>query len=136
MLTLTPPERRGALVVVILLLVGTAYDRWRAHFAAPLPPLSGTTVMAARGADSLARVPPAPSRAPAARPSAVPLDLNRASAQELDALPGIGPVLAARIVQHRERNGAFRRIEDLAAVRGIGPRAMERLRGSLTVSAP
>jgi competence protein ComEA len=52
---------------------------------------------------------------------------------ELDALPGIGPVLAARIVEHRRAHGPFRRVEELRAVRGVGPRLFERLHGRLRV---
>ena len=55
------------------------------------------------------------------------MDLNRASARELDALPGVGPVLAARIIEHRSRYGAFHAAEDLKAVRGFGPRLFARL---------
>ena len=61
------------------------------------------------------------------------IDLNRASLAELDALPGIGPVLAARIVEHRLRHGPFRAVEELRAVRGIGPRLLARLAPRLTV---
>ncbi|MGR6963015.1 ComEA family DNA-binding protein [Geodermatophilus sp. URMC 61] len=50
-----------------------------------------------------------------------PVDLNAATAADLDALPGIGPVLAQRIVEHRERNGPFRSVEQLDDVPGIGP---------------
>jgi competence protein ComEA len=57
------------------------------------------------------------------------VDLNAASPEELDRLPGIGPVLAGRIVEYRRRHGRFTRIEELLAVRGIGPRLLERLRG-------
>jgi competence protein ComEA len=49
------------------------------------------------------------------------VDLNTATAAELDALPGIGPVLAQRIVDHRGRNGPFRTVEELDDVPGIGP---------------
>jgi competence protein ComEA len=56
-----------------------------------------------------------------------PLDVNRASAQELRLLPRIGPTLAARIVEERERNGPFRSVRDMTRVRGIGPRTVERL---------
>jgi len=55
------------------------------------------------------------------------LDLTTATAAELDALPGIGPVLAGRILAERRRMGGFRRVEDLLAVPGIGPRLFERL---------
>ncbi|RUM87585.1 MAG: hypothetical protein DSZ24_05840 [Thermodesulfatator sp.] len=55
------------------------------------------------------------------------LDPNRASVKELEELPGIGPTLARRIVEYRERHGPFRHPEDLLAVKGIGPRRLERL---------
>lgn len=48
------------------------------------------------------------------------VDLNRASAEELDALKGIGPALAQRIIEHRETNGPFESVEDLREVKGIG----------------
>ena len=49
------------------------------------------------------------------------VDLNTATAADLDALPGIGPVLAQRIVDHREQNGRFTSVEQLDDVPGIGP---------------
>lgn len=55
------------------------------------------------------------------------LDVNRASAEELQLLPRIGPTLAARIVEERERGGPFRSVHDMTRVRGIGPRTIERL---------
>src|SRR5262249_50317318 len=56
------------------------------------------------------------------------LDLNLAHRAELLQLPGVGPSLAERIEGHRREHGPFRRVEDLAAVRGIGPAMLERLR--------
>ncbi|BCA53659.1 conserved exported protein of unknown function [Nitrospira sp. KM1] len=56
------------------------------------------------------------------------LDLNRATAQDLEGLPGIGPVLAGRIIQHREELGSFRSVEDLRTVKGIGKKTLERIR--------
>jgi len=62
-------------------------------------------------------------------PSAPPrLDVNTAPAYELTALPGIGPKTAAAIVEYRDRHGAFERLEDLAKVRGIGSKTVERIR--------
>lgn len=55
------------------------------------------------------------------------LDLNRASAQELESLPGIGPVLAQRIVDHREAHGPFPGTGALRDVPGIGERSFQRL---------
>jgi competence protein ComEA len=65
-----------------------------------------------------------------------PMDLNAATASDLELLPRIGPALAARIVEHRERRGPFRRVGALARVRGIGPRTVRGLRHLVTVEAP
>jgi competence protein ComEA len=57
-----------------------------------------------------------------------PLDLNSATVEQLDALPGVGPVLAARIVAWREAHGGFRSVDDLQQVPGIGPRKFSDLK--------
>lgn len=62
-----------------------------------------------------------------------PLDLNRATVQELTTLPGIGEVLAQRIVDYREAHGPFRSVEELIAVEGIGEGKLEKLRELVTV---
>ncbi len=61
------------------------------------------------------------------------LDLNRATAAELDGLPGIGPVLAQRIVDYRTAHGPFRRTRDLTAVPGIGDAKLGDLGDAVTV---
>ena len=61
------------------------------------------------------------------------VDLNRASAEELQRLPSIGPTRAADIVEYREANGRFEAVEDLLAVSGIGPATLEGLRDLVTV---
>ena len=57
-----------------------------------------------------------------------PVDLNQADQSALEALPGIGPVLAARIIEYRDRRGAFTTIEELADISGISDRMVEDLR--------
>ena len=61
------------------------------------------------------------------------IDLNTASAAALEMLPGIGPTLAQRIVEDRERGGAFASVDDLQRVRGIGPRTVEKIAPMATV---
>jgi competence protein ComEA len=56
------------------------------------------------------------------------VDVNRADWPELIQLPGVGQVLAERLIAERERGGAFRNVDDLERVRGIGPRTLDRLR--------
>jgi competence protein ComEA len=63
----------------------------------------------------------------AARPASA-VDINRAGAQELEALPGVGPATAAAIVAWRQAHGRFRSVTDLLDVRGIGPAKFETLR--------
>jgi competence protein ComEA len=60
------------------------------------------------------------------------VSLNRATREELEKLPGIGPALAARIVEHRERYGPFRRAEHLMMVRGVSERLFRQLRTRVT----
>ena len=68
------------------------------------------------------------------QPPAKPLDLNAATAEQLQQLPGIGPTTAKAIVRFREKSGPFRRVEELLAIRGITKRKLEKLRPYLTVA--
>jgi competence protein ComEA len=149
---LTPAERRGASLVALLLALGAADELWRATHPrmAPAPhglegsanPPAAPSLAPGAEAPGLANRAEDPStsssRGPAGVDSGVSkrtvpaigfvVDLNRASVAELDRLPGIGPVLARRIIDYRARHGRFSRCEELLAVPGIGPRLLERLR--------
>ena len=66
-------------------------------------------------------------------PDVSPLDVNSASAEELAGLPGIGEVLAQRIVDYRTANGPFEAVEDLLSVSGIGEKRLTELEGRITI---
>jgi competence protein ComEA len=62
-----------------------------------------------------------------------PININRATARQLDALDGIGPVIAGRIVQYRKVNGSFLSIEDLQKVSGIGPAKFAQIKSKVRI---
>ena len=82
-------------------------------------------------------VQPAPVAQPvaAASPAKVEskIDINHANAAELQALPGVGPVLAQRMVEWRKVHGRYRTVEDLQEVKGIGKKRLEQMRSFVTV---
>ena len=75
------------------------------------------------------RAPSVPAEAPSD-----PIDLNRATTVELTRLPGIGPALARRIVDTRDADGPFARIDELGRIRGMSARKVEKLRAFLTIA--
>jgi len=96
-------------------------ERSAVNLAAPLA--DGQQVLvAARGA-------PGPAGAVAAGGTAAPVSLSSATVEQLDTLPGIGPVTAQKIVQYRQQHGPFTSVEGLDAIPGIGPARLANLRG-------
>jgi comEA protein len=72
----------------------------------------------------------------AKNPPAHPIDINLASAKELEELPGVGPTTAKAIIQFRTKTGRFHRVEDLLAIRGISETKLEKMRPYITVGPP
>ncbi len=134
--------RAGLVFVLISLLAGTAVREWkRSHetrFSDWIAELEARDGLAReRGGSSAAGgavTPRGPSRVPAPPLTPAPVDLDRATAEELERLPGIGPALAARIVADRRARGPFQSPEALLRVPGIGPRTLERIRPFLARS--
>lgn len=69
-------------------------------------------------------------------PPAHPIDLNTASIEQFEELPGIGPVTAKRIIEFREKSGPFRKVEDLLAIPRITKTKLEKLRPYVRVGPP
>ena len=94
------------------------------NLAAPVS--DGTQVVVPR------RAPPVPEGAvegsPGAASTSGPVHLNTATIEQLDELPGVGPVTAQKIIDYREQHGAFSSVDDLDAIPGIGPARLEQLR--------
>jgi competence protein ComEA len=70
------------------------------------------------------------------KPPAQPININTADSTQLQLVPGIGPSTAEKILQMRKSYGAFKSVNDLTAIRGIGPKRLEKMRKYLTVGKP
>lgn len=146
------------LLLAAIFLVGLGVREWRADFPAvaerlerfdhedpppPIPPAPRSRAAprwaAARVVEATPERVPQPSRArPAAAPVPAPpdprpLDINHASVDEIARLPGVGPSLARRIVEERERLGRFETTDGLRGILGLGPKKLAALREHVTV---
>jgi competence ComEA-like helix-hairpin-helix protein len=70
------------------------------------------------------------------KPPVQPVNINSADSTQLQLVPGIGPSTAEKILQMRKSYGAFKSVNDLMAIRGIGPKRLEKMRKYLTVGKP
>lgn len=68
------------------------------------------------------------------KPPLKPININTANSDELQQVPGIGPVTAEKILQMRKSYGAFKSVDDLLAIKGLGKKRLEKMRKYLTVS--
>lgn len=128
-MTLSTDERR-ALAIIAGLLVAASAARWLERPQPLLEDVAAVDVAALEEASRAGKPEPAEdSKVPA-----VPIDPNTATAAELDRLPGVGPALAARIVEERDR-APFRSLDDLTRVPGIGAALATRLAGRVTLPA-
>jgi len=151
----TAPQLRVLSLLALTLLVGLGVREWRAGFPDAADRLEGFDREESPGpllpeahAPPPGPIPAAhPGSPPAAGPPATapppdpgpvlplePLDVNRADAAQLARLPGVGPGLAQRIVEERERRGRFESPEALRYVLGVGPKKLAAIRRFITVS--
>jgi competence protein ComEA len=94
------------------------------NLAAPIADGEQVVVPGRGAAGVVAASPPAAGSSPSA-----PLDLNTATLEQLEALPGVGPVTAQKILDYRQAHGAFHSVAELEGVPGIGPAHMAQLKG-------
>ena len=95
--------------------------------AAPLA--DGEQVLVPPTVSAEAGVAAAPAGSAAGPRISAPVDLNTATAEQLDALPGVGPVTAQKIVDYRQQHGPYTSVDDLDAISGIGPAKIANLKG-------
>ena len=69
-------------------------------------------------------------------PPSKPIDLNTATSEQLQRLPGVGPVTAQRILDYRKKSGPFQSVDDLLAVKGISTKRLDKIRQYVMVKAP
>jgi competence protein ComEA len=127
---LTRQERLVLIFVVAALAVGAAVKAVRGRRAPAAPRPMEVEFDLAEPKPSL----DAAALAAAAAPEKI--NVNLADAEALCELPGVGPCYARRIVAYREEHGPFEKPEDLAAVRGIGPKTVEKLKPYVTCEPP
>ena len=133
----TRPQLTVLLLVIVTAGIGLGVGHWRrAHpeLTERLERFDRTVAPAKPTVDDLPLAQPARhATPPKSAPPAQPVDVNRASEDELRALPGIGGVLAARIVEARERDGPFASLDDLRRVRGLGRAKLEKLTAAIAL---
>lgn len=135
----TSKERKVILFLSVLFLLGNGFRLYR-RFCAPeddrildlgsLDPADSAEV-----ADLLQSSLELKQRHEAAEEVTFPIDINRADRPQLEALPGIGGVLATRILAYREEHGPFRSLGELTGVKGIGENRLKQLEPYLTIEA-
>jgi competence protein ComEA len=92
---------------------------------------------AGAGADAQEQKTPPPAKPAATVPTpASPVNLNTATAADLEKLPGIGPAMATRILEYRQKNGGFKKVEELMNIQGIGEKSFLKLKALVAIAPP
>ena len=127
----TRQERAVILFLLFALIVGSGIallKKRNSGFAPELIPLSSQRAEVKGKVGESSRV--------SFTPVHKKVNINTASPEELQSLPGIGPSLARRIIEYRSINGRFRRVEEIKKVSGIGERSFQRIKKLIAVGKP
>ena len=120
-------DRKALGVLALLLAAGLFFNFYQKGRQTVTPAFVLSSVELPAGYFSESVLPPAP------KIPEWPLDLNRATARELETLPSVGPAMAARIIAYREKTGGFKKIEELMNVSGIGPKKLAQMKPKLEI---
>ncbi len=129
----TPQETKAVIFLIVILLIGsgvTLYKKYHPDFAPEL------LLKENRNTEKKVLEPAKSSNVPeniSLKITDKKINLNRATLQELDSLPGIGEELGKRILAYRESKGNFSSIEELKKIKGIGQKTFEKLKNLVTI---
>jgi len=128
MINFTPQESRILIFLVTTLLLGSAVSLYRHHRPHVAPELSVSSSEVVSGSRALdVDIEEKNHVTPGKK-----LNINTATSQELQTLPGVGPQLAERIIAYRQAHGPFRSAQHITEVRGIGEKTFLRIRDSIS----
>ncbi|HND47602.1 MAG TPA: ComEA family DNA-binding protein, partial [Anaerolineales bacterium] len=97
-----------------------------------IPFKAGEEPSTSNSSDDTSLVLPGATEASSSGSSQDLININTASVEELDSLPGIGPTIAQRIIDYRDENGPFQTIEDILNVSGVGPSTFDQIKDLIT----
>ncbi len=123
-------DRKALGFLALLLAAGVAYNLHQKGKQTAAPALVLSSVELPAGYFNTVAVKPVPKIPDG------PLDINRATAEELETLPGVGPALAERILDYRQKTGGFKKVEELLKVPGIGPKKLAGIKSKIEAGIP
>ena len=97
--------------------------------------LATLVILGSLSVPSFAQQKEKPAKASAPAPAAASVNLNTATQAQLESLPGVGAATAKRIIEYRQKNNGFKKVEELMNVKGIGEKAFLKLKAHITVAA-